>query len=436
MKKNITAVLAAAALVGVASAYAANPFSDVPTDSWAYQAVSQLASEGVVVGYPDGTFQGGKNITRYEMAEIIARAMAHEERANAEQKAMIDKLAVEFATELDNLGVRVDALENKVGNVKLTGDARIRYKHVIHNDSGSGNQEWTSRLRLNVTGDVNDKTKAGARLKMEAIAGQLEGTIGADDYNQDVTFDRLWLSHTFGPVNTTVGRQGVVLGDGFVMDGTIDGVVADAQLGNINVSAGYGYPISAEFTPGLRLTDAGSQNITFTYGQLSADFLKHVNLKGWYGHLVSPESYSFADGNIYGAALSYNYKKLSFGGEFTRYNKGGKFTPRMVGETASERTAWMAGVGYGNFDLAKKGTADLKVQYYHLGEYAVLIDSTSDIAALWNYKGWNVTGQYALADNLGLKLSYTFDAKPTVEGSQNYAGPLDNFYYAELNYQF
>ena len=69
MKKQFAAIFAATAVLGVTTAFAANPFSDVTPDSWAYQAVSQLANAGIVNGYPDGTFKGQNNITRYEMAQ-------------------------------------------------------------------------------------------------------------------------------------------------------------------------------------------------------------------------------------------------------------------------------------------------------------------------------------------------------------------------------
>ena len=71
--KKILALAAVAALTAGVSAYAANPFSDVTPSDWAYQAVVDLSEQGVVEGYPDGTFKGERNITRYEMAQIIAR---------------------------------------------------------------------------------------------------------------------------------------------------------------------------------------------------------------------------------------------------------------------------------------------------------------------------------------------------------------------------
>ena len=66
--KKILALAAVAALTAGVSAYAANPFSDVTPDDWAFQAVSDLSAQGVVEGYPDGSFKGERNMTRYELA--------------------------------------------------------------------------------------------------------------------------------------------------------------------------------------------------------------------------------------------------------------------------------------------------------------------------------------------------------------------------------
>ena len=73
MKKTL--LLAMTIAMGItASAYAANPFSDVPAGHWAYDAVNKLAAEGVVEGYPYGTYGGDRLMTRYEMAQIVAKA--------------------------------------------------------------------------------------------------------------------------------------------------------------------------------------------------------------------------------------------------------------------------------------------------------------------------------------------------------------------------
>ena len=72
MKKSL--VLAMAMALGVtASAYAANPFSDVPAGHWAYDSISKLAAAGIIEGYGDDTFRGDRLMTRYEMAQIVAK---------------------------------------------------------------------------------------------------------------------------------------------------------------------------------------------------------------------------------------------------------------------------------------------------------------------------------------------------------------------------
>ncbi|MBR0325472.1 MAG: S-layer homology domain-containing protein, partial [Selenomonadales bacterium] len=117
MNKKLIGMITSALVIGAASTALANPFADVPADHWAYDAIDQLAADGVIEGYNDGTFAGDKAITRYEMAQIVARAMANTD-VDAADKATIDKLAAEFSAELDSLGVRVDALEKKVSGIK------------------------------------------------------------------------------------------------------------------------------------------------------------------------------------------------------------------------------------------------------------------------------------------------------------------------------
>ena len=151
MKKSL--VLAMAMALGVtASAYAANPFSDVPAGHWAYDSISKLAAAGVIEGYGDTTFGGDKLMTRYEMAQIVAKAMA--------KGANCDKLAAEFADELDNLGVRVANLEKKADNVKITGQFRFAYA-----DYDTQDHYMKLRTRLFIKGQVNDDWAYNARFQ-------------------------------------------------------------------------------------------------------------------------------------------------------------------------------------------------------------------------------------------------------------------------------
>ena len=68
-------------------------FPDIPTNHWAYEAVSDLSSRGLVEGYPDGTFGGDRMLTRYEFAQIVYRAIQDGVTVN-------DRLVTEFSPEM------------------------------------------------------------------------------------------------------------------------------------------------------------------------------------------------------------------------------------------------------------------------------------------------------------------------------------------------
>ncbi len=134
MKKFLALVAVVALVAFAAPAFAANPFMDVPMNSWAYDAISQLSAVGVVSGYPDGTFKGNQPMTRYEMASIVARALAVVDmnKASKQDVEMLKKLVVEFKDELDALGVQVDELDSRVavleenlGGWKIKGGFRF-----------------------------------------------------------------------------------------------------------------------------------------------------------------------------------------------------------------------------------------------------------------------------------------------------------------------
>ncbi len=112
MKKSVVSALTAAVLLGGVSvpAFAAsNPFSDVNEHHWAYKAIVSLADAGIITGYDNsdaslnGKFVGGRNITRYEMAQMIAKTLA---RIEGESNVSLrDLLEGHRYTYVDNSGV-------------------------------------------------------------------------------------------------------------------------------------------------------------------------------------------------------------------------------------------------------------------------------------------------------------------------------------------
>ena len=403
MKKQFAAIFAATAVLGVTTAFAANPFSDVTPDSWAYQAVSQLANAGIVNGYPDGTFKGQNNITRYEMAQMVAKAMANQDRANAEQQAMINRLADEFSNELNNLGVRVARLEDRVGNVKVTGDARLRYQDAEHAKS-----KFDARARVQFNAKVNDRTDAVVRL----TSGNFELGNSQNGGNANATIDRAYVNHKFGErVSLKAGRFGQVVGGGLAFDGTFDGAQFNAGNDKIQAQAAYGYMVSGE-AAGL----SKEQNVTNTYLGLNGKVGKHTMVGGFYDRVNQDGSNGYK--NIYGFNANANFDKVWVGGEWLRDSH------------VDHSQAWTAGLGYGNYNIAKQGTWGVKGQYFNQKENAPIIDSTWNQKYGADSKGWLATVDYALQNNVGLSAYYGFDWKDQA------GNDLNDFYRADLNYKF
>ena len=401
MKKQFAAIFAATAVLGVTTAFAANPFSDVTPDSWAYQAVSQLAAAGIVNGYPDGTFKGQNDITRYEMAQMVAKAMANQDRANAEQQAMINRLADEFSNELNNLGVRVARLEDRVGNVKVTGDARLRYRDAEHAKS-----KFDARARVQFNAKVNDRTDAVVRL----TSGNFELGNSTTGGNADAQIDRAYVNHKFGErVSLKAGRFGQVVGGGLAFDGTFDGAQFNAGNDKVNAQVAYGYMVSGE-AAGL----TKEENVTDLIVNVNGKVGKHAMVGGFYDRINQDDDVK----NVYGFNADANFDKVWVGGEW------------LKASNLEKSQAWTAGVGYGNYDIKKQGTWDVKGQYFNQKENAPIVDTTYNHIYTQDAKGWMATVNYALQNNVGLSANYGFDWK-TQSGSD-----LSDFYRAELNYKF
>ena len=170
MKKfsNIVFVSAIAMSVSGTTFAAQNPFSDVPAGHWAYDAVTQLAADGIIEGYGDGTYLGNRNITRYEMAQMIAKAMAKNPIGTDRSRDWNLKiLAAEFEEELNNLGVRVSNLEKYADKIQWKGEMRYTYtsqRYEQANGSTRKTNNDTLLMRFEPKAEVNDHWTLNARI--------------------------------------------------------------------------------------------------------------------------------------------------------------------------------------------------------------------------------------------------------------------------------
>ena len=429
--KKILAMAAVAALAAGASAYAANPFADVSTSDWAYQAVADLSDQGIVEGYPDGTFKGQTNITRYEMAQIIARLMAKEDQYNAEQRATIDKLAGEYADELDTLGVRVSNLEKKVGNISWSGDARMRYQ----SKDNSADEAWTGRIRINMKGQVNDKTTVNARLSTDSV--NFKG-----DNDADVGMEVLNVKHDFGAWDITLGRFGNTFGNqgGWLYNSSwgFDGAQIAAEFGKVNLAVGYGQFNSARHTTNTAGDATVLDNKDTFYAKADADF-GAFDLYANYITNVESDAADWEDYDIWGVGAVIPMGDFRVFGEYWQNTTA----PDRMGED----DAWNAGIGYGAKDLSKPGTWSLDVAYNDVGAGLYLGGTgwQTDILNTLKYSGkeigkvarydeikfWNAIAEVTLMQNTYLHAEYAFAAEG--EGDE---GDPDDTWTVSLNYVF
>ena len=406
--KKILAIAAAAALTAGVSAYAANPFSDVSPDDWAYQAVSALSDQGVVEGYPDGTFKGERNMTRYELAQVIARLMAREDQLNAEQKATLDKLAGEYADELANLGVRVSNLEKKVGNISWSGDARMQYQHNL--DGAKDHTDgWTGRLRINADAQVNDQIVVSGRFVSEMDF--------KDNKDANTIMDRIHARWTPNDAfYMDLGRQGVALDQTGVFwdeDGIFDGVAMGYDNGKFGAEFGYGRfkdaykDGSSPWTPYDR-TEAW-------YGKLAGHLGGSSDISAFYLENVQKTNRVVNDVNVKawgaGATIGLGDSGLKVDGDFIQTRGNHNF---------GHANLWTAGLSYGEVDMNKPGSFTLGVHYvradarsYLLGNSA--LDMTDQLEYGWDngagVKFWTAKAGVAVQKNVELDAYYNFGAK-------------------------
>ena len=408
--KKILAIAAAAALTAGVSAYAANPFSDVSPDDWAYQAVSDLSDQGVVEGYPDGTFKGERNMTRYELAQVIARLMAREDQLNAEQKATLDKLAGEYADELANLGVRVSNLEKKVGNISWFGDARMRWKEKGYNTDGSRKADgWDGRMRINAKAQVNDSTY---------VRGRFTSNMNfKDNADANTKMDVLFVHHQFGDkVGMNLGRNFLTLGQtGMYYDDFFDGAQLFIGDSKLTLEAGYG-------RMNTWINDYGQKKDDTVYARLYGQ----TGRIGYDAEYIKTVGAADADKkSIWGAGLTVGVTDaVDIFGDFYK-NTEPKGDPQM----------WTAGLGFGHYNLKKPGTFRVAAQYVRNEAGAYFGGSTYTAfpaSSLLNVdsKFWLANADVVLAKNVRLHGEYAFNVK--TDDSVDY----DDLATVSLNYNF
>lgn len=394
MKKTLTAAITTALVIGAASTTfaAANPFTDVPTGHWSYDAVAKLAQDGVIEGYGDGTFRGDKAITRYEMAQMVAKAMAKSD-VSAADKAAIDKLAAEYSAELNNLGVRVGELENKVDNVKWGGKARLRV------DSQSDD---TSTTRIAVASTNADTSVSHSYVDLWATAKINDGWVAKVEHETtkdlknnagDRGIDtKVFVAGKLFGADATIGKFGAFSKDGMIIDTGVSG--AKFAFGNELKTVITAGRLDSDIVAG----DSAAQDyqaIEFSYA-----INDKTSVNAGYHILKDEIIKAFEDKNLKIWELGFNTKlgqDWAFDANYAKSNLD-----------VDKDTAYFTQFTYKAADVKKEGSYDIFVNYRQ-------IPVAAQIAQTWgayseNQKGWALGFDYVPAENVNFQAFY-FDGK-------------------------
>ena len=418
MKKSL--VLAMAMALGVtASAYAANPFSDVPAGHWAYDSVAELAAAGVVDGYGDGTFGGDKLMTRYEMAQIVAKAMAN--------GANVDKLAAEFADELDNLGVRVANLEKKADNVKITGEVRYLYTDSELN----GNEDNNLRTRLWVNGQINDDW---------SYTGMIENTQDFTDNggNDDTEFARAYVEGKLGGMNVTAGRYSALFANGNVYDANVDG--AEVVYGNkvqLRGFAGKATDAEDDFGKGVSMGNYAGAEVTAALGENFNLMGGYVNYKDIYEGANWKEDNGVEvqkaglDNAVWYVGADFSFGDFTLNGMYLK----GDMSYNDVDEKVLDDDGFVVGLNFKGAEAAEVGSYGLFANYYDQGGQTYLAHTTdANTFGGDGFKGYGVGLDYTVAKNMVATVAY-YDTESKVADADGKT-PDDQIIWSALTFSF
>jgi hypothetical protein len=339
------------------------------------------------------------------MAQMVAKAMA--KSTSGADKALIDKLAAEFAEELNNLGVRVSNLERNADMVKWNGKAEYTYTHnklKPTNGNNRTNSDGNLLFRLEPTAEVNDHWHVKARLDAST---KVQSDADTDGANANVRLKRIWAQGDYDKFQVKLGK----------FSSWNDDAWADHTFTGAEVS--YGKEVKGVLGFG-RL----ERNNDFLDGN-QTNFLNGRQRSAGYQYIGIEYNKDKLN-----AGLAYHRAKLSYdriaGGNYNYFsNNGNENTMNLIGikagYTFSKNVAVKGWYAQSNADVQKKaasfevdykgaqqenkGTWGAWLAYRHMGVNGAIHPGTFDVVKAGE-KGWEIGGNYTLLKNVVASLRY------------------------------
>ena len=413
MKKTLVSALSAAFVIGAASTTfaAANPFSDVPRDHWAYDAVTQLAADGVVEGYGDGTYRGDRNITRYEMAQMVAKAMAKDNLSSSD-RALVDRLAAEFADELNNLGVRVSNLERNADMVKWNGKLEYTYtseRTETARDGKTKKNDDNLLFRLEPSAEINSHWHVNARLDAETKMNKDAGEDGSDK----VELKYAWAQGDYGDFQVKLGKMELLTAEAYAKPGAL---IFDHHFSGAEVS--FGKDLRVKLQAG-RISD---EELTDPANYQAAEVMYNGRLTGGVGYyrLSSKDYIRYTGGKerigIWGVNAGYSFDKNNFlSAAYARNNS--------LAMDKKYKKSYQISYDYKGAKPEDRGSWGAYISYRYIAGAA--LGATTD-GAMEFTKGVEIGTDYTLFPNVVLSAKYFRgkDLNPVVTNGQDKVSKL------------
>ena len=457
--KNTSIFASAAMILATAAIASANPFSDVPASHWAYDAVNSMAEKGIIQGFPNGTFKGNQNVTRYQLAMITAKMIANVEQMGGNGSVSktdlqtLEKLTVEFADELALLGVKVTALEDDMqvvkedvaglkkdvdgiktymknggmDKVKLSGDILVRNYGMHIDDIGNRPEEKNHRtqtmLRLQLDAQIDENVTARARWNMIDNANGIynnPGFVGNrtnewDGGNKqpgdiEVAYIQIKDMFSFGG-DFKFGRDWYQHGHGFVVHNYMDAVNYTKRCGDVDVAFNMFFD---------RQGNAANNRDYYNYWNINADYSTK-------GHDLYLGIYYNANDELGQSAEHDNSMRVEFGAsgklsnnnEKVRYDLGLVYSKIENGKTPTEDATGILGHVAVKYDDQKQLKAKLAYTFaddesnaninvenmnrYHDGDETIFEDLYLSTMAMGNGTNRN----FQNLKDIKLELAYT-----------------------------
>ena len=410
-------------------------FNDVPKGHWAYSALEVLSKDGVLEGYPDGSFKGDETMTRYEMAQIIANAYKGGSFAD---DALIDGVRQELSGELKTLKkvekqvkkntAAINKMQSFVDKMEFGGFGQVRYEN--NNSKGYSDQNDNDRYYLDLKAKykVNDDWSVCTEWEINHKYGNYRNFYDEVNYGRDPKnlaykgagrgdsnfYPRLWIEGKLNnKLSMDIGRKWRGLGFQVMMYGEeTDGITLDYKLNDSDLAATafYWKPDKKDVNQ-LAIAGAGIKGTVGHGTQLQAYYAR-ANVERS-GSTVGYEEHGGAYYPLTTTPITDKPNIWNNGNQMIGVSLMQNFAPNLYLWADYSRTnadkqnnATAIKVSYKWTDLNQPGSFHLYGRWHNYKENGRWCGDTADGLWLDGSTGWTFGGKYVFAKNVEGELCY------------------------------